>query len=107
MSLELEIEPLPCCREGFARYADLRADKARRNRAIAVIFDQMRPQVSAILAIDDRAAGCAGVALVGSDQLQRIAEQFDMLAIDRRDAGELRPDQAHRIVTAADAGLRS
>src|SRR5467141_965042 len=65
----------------------------------------MRPQASAILAIDDRAAGCAGVALVGSDQLQRIAEQFDMLAIDRRDAGQLRAGQAHRIVTAADAGL--
>src|SRR6266404_339830 len=65
----------------------------------------MRPQISAILAIDDRAAGCAGVALVGSDQLQRIAEQFDMLVIDRCDAGQLRADQAHRIVTAADAGL--
>jgi len=34
-----------------------------------------------------------------------MTEQFDMLVIDRRDAGHLRADQAHRIVAAADAGL--
>ena len=34
-----------------------------------------------------------------------MAEQFDMLVIDRGDAGDLRADQTHRIVTAADPGL--
>ena len=65
----------------------------------------MRPQVSAILAIDDGAARGAGVALVGNDQLERMAEQFDMLVIDRGHAGLQRADQADRIVAAADAGL--
>jgi hypothetical protein len=45
VSLEPEIEPLPRCRERFARYADLIADKARRDRAIAVVFDEVRPQI--------------------------------------------------------------
>ena len=34
-----------------------------------------------------------------------MAEQFDMLVIDRGDAGDERADQTHRIVAAADAGL--
>ena len=65
----------------------------------------MRPQAPAVLAVDDGAAGCTGVALVGDDQFQRVAEQFDMLVIDRGDAGGARADQTNRIVAAADAGL--
>src|SRR5437870_293194 len=72
---------------------------------MAVIGEQMRPKVFAVFAIDDRAAGRAGVALVGYDQFQRVAKQFDMLIVDRGDAGLQRADQADRIVTAADAGL--
>ncbi len=65
----------------------------------------MRTKVFAVFAEDDRAAGRAGVALVGYDQFERMAEQFDMLVVDRGDAGIERADQANRIVTAADAGL--
>src|SRR5258708_10700295 len=65
----------------------------------------MRPKVLATFAVDDRSAGCAGVALVGRDQFQGMAEQLDMLVVDRGDAGYERADQAHRIVAAADAGL--
>src|SRR5260370_16891898 len=65
----------------------------------------MRPKVLASFAVDDRSAGCAGVALVGRDQFQGMAEQLDMLVVDRGDAGYERADQAHRIVAAADAGL--
>ena len=72
---------------------------------MAVIFEEMRPQASAVLAIDDGAAGGAGVALVGYDQFQRMAEQFDMLVIDRGRRRFARADQADRIVAAADAGL--
>ena len=78
---------------------------SERDAAMAVIFEQMRPQVTAVLAVDDGAAGGAGVALVGYDQFQRIAEQFDMLVVDRGHAGLARADQADRIVAAADAGL--
>src|SRR4029079_3836368 len=65
----------------------------------------MPPQRSAVLAVDDGAAAGAGVALVGSDKLQRSAEQFDMLVIDRGHAGLKRADQADRIVAAANTGL--
>ncbi len=88
-----------------------RRSRYRRGRtasatlAIAVIFEEMRPQASAVFAVDDGAAGGTGVALVGNDQFQRMAEQFDMLVIDRGHAGLERADQANRIVAAADAGL--
>ena len=72
---------------------------------MAVIFDQMRLQVRAILAIDDGAAGGAGVALVGGDQVEGMTEQCDMLVIDRGDAGRERADQARHVVAPADAGL--
>ena len=72
---------------------------------MAIIFEDMRSQVPAIFPVDDGASGCAGVALVGDDQFQRMAEQFDMLVIDRGHAGGERADQAYRIVAAADAGL--
>ena len=65
-----EIEMLPRCRGGFAADPDFVANKARCDLAMAIIFDQMRPQASAILAIDDGAAGGAGVALVGGDQVR-------------------------------------
>src|SRR5882724_8864107 len=65
----------------------------------------MRPQGAAVFAVDDCAAGGTGVALVGSDQFERVAEQFDMLVIDRGHAGLERADQADRIIAAADAGL--
>src|SRR3954452_12340036 len=65
----------------------------------------MRSQASAVLAIDDRAAGGAGVALVRYDQFERVAEQFDMLVVDRRDARLVRADEADRIIAAADARL--
>ena len=84
---------------------DIIADEQRRAAAPAVIFDDMRPQVSAVFAIDDRAAGGAGVALVRYDQLKRVAEQFDMLVIDRGDAGLACTDQTHRVIAPADAGL--
>src|SRR5882757_9977377 len=100
-----EIKALPRRREGFAADPDLVADEQGCDVAIAIIFGEMWPQLSAILAIDDCAAGCTGVALVGSDQFQRIAEQFDMLVIDRGHASAQRADQAYRIVAAADAGL--
>ena len=77
----------------------------RRDFAIAIIFEEMRPQAPAIFAVDNGAAGGTGVALVGDDQFQRMAEQFDMLVVDRGHAGAERADQAHRIVAAADAGL--
>ena len=72
---------------------------------MAIIFEQMWPQAPAILAIDDSAAAGAGVALVGCDQFQRVAEQFDMFEIDRGDAGLARADQSDRIIAATDAGL--
>ena len=72
---------------------------------MAVIFEQMRPQVQAILAVDDGAAGGTGVAFIGNDQFQRMAEQFDMLVIDRGDAGDASSHQTYRIVAAANAGL--
>src|SRR5216683_7876269 len=50
---ELEIEPLPGGRSGFGADSDLVTDKKRSNRASAIIFDQMRLQVSAILAVND------------------------------------------------------
>src|SRR5439155_9484081 len=84
---------------------DIIADEQRRAAAPAAIFDEMRPQVSAVFAIDDRAAGGAGVALVRYDQLKRVAEQFDMLVIDRGDAGLACTDQTHRVIAPADAGL--
>src|SRR6185295_5075864 len=65
----------------------------------------MRPQVPAVFAIEDRAAGGAGVALVRYDQFKRIAEQFDMLVIDRRDASLVRADEAHRVIAPPNAGL--
>jgi len=46
-----------------------------------------------------------GVALVGNNQFQGMAEQFDMLVIDRGDAGGEGADKAHRIVAPPDAGL--
>src|SRR3981189_688058 len=65
----------------------------------------MRPEGAAVFAVDDRAAGGTGVALVGSDQFERVAEQFDMLVIDRGPASLERADQADRLQAAADAGL--
>ena len=38
----------------------------------------MRPQGTAVLAVDNGAAGGAGVALVGGDQFKGMAEQFNM-----------------------------
>ena len=105
MMAELVIEPLPRCRGGFVVDADLLAHEQRGDVAVAVVFDQMRPQAPAVLAIDDGAAGGAGVALVGGDQFERIAEQFDMLVIDRGHGSDARADQAHRIVASADTGL--
>ena len=102
---EGEIEPLFRRRDGFAADPDLVADKQRGDLAMAIIFEQMHRLLSAILAVDDVAAGGAGVALVGDDQFQRMTEQFDMLVIDRGDACHGRADQAHRVVAAADAGL--
>ena len=105
MISELEIEMLPGGRDGLVVDADFVANEQRGAAGSAIILDEMRPQVPAVLAIDDRAAGGAGVALVGYDQFKRIAEQFDMLVIDRGDAGLARADETDRIVASADAGL--
>src|SRR6202030_2994321 len=80
---EPEVEPLRQRRDSFVADPDLVANEKRRDGAMAIIFDQMGSQASAILAIDDGATGCAGVALVGSDQFKRMAEQFDMFIVDR------------------------
>ena len=103
--LEPQVEMLCGRRDGLVVDGDLVADKQGRNFAIAIIFEDVRPQAPAIFTVDDGASGCAGVALVGDDQFQRMAEQFDMLVIDRGHAGAERADQAYRVVTAADAGF--
>ena len=72
MISELEIEVLAGRRGHLVVDADIVADEQRRAAAPAIIFDEMRPQASAVLAIDDGAAGGAGVALVGYDQFQRV-----------------------------------
>ncbi len=105
VAFEVEIEPLPRCRDLFAGDYDLVADKLRSDLAGAIIFEQMRPQAPAILAIDNGAFGCARVALVRSDQFEGIAEQRDVFVIDRGHRSNARADQAHGIVAAANAGL--
>ena len=105
VTLELKIEALPRRRDGFTAEPDLVADEQGCDLAVAIILDDVRPQASAIFAIDDGAAGRAGVALVGSDQFQRVTQQFDMFVIDRGHTSDARADQAHRVVAAADAGL--
>src|SRR4029077_10740557 len=105
MIAEPEAESLPRRSRGLVIDADLVADEARGDAARTVIFDEMRPQATAVLAVDNGATGGARIALVGYDQFQRIPEQVDMLVIDRGDAGLARADQADRIVASADAGL--
>src|SRR3954452_23725710 len=80
-------------------------DEQWRGAAPAIVFGEMRPQASAVFALNHRAAGSAGVALGRYDQFKRVAEQFDMLVIDRSDASLVRADEADRIVAPADAGL--
>src|SRR6185369_10893691 len=83
MKSELEIEMLRCRGWSLIVDGDLVTDEQRGAAAPAIILDEMRPQGSAVFTIDDGATAGAGVALVGCDQLKRVAEQFDMLVIDR------------------------
>src|SRR3977135_265044 len=83
VTLELKIEALPRRRDGFAAEPDLVADEQGYDLAVAIIFDDVRPQASAIVAIDDGAAGRTGVALVRGDQLQWVTRRFDTVGNGR------------------------
>src|SRR5260370_25358687 len=72
---------------------------------MAIVFEEMRPQGAAILPVDDGAAGGAGVALVGGDQFQGMAEQIDMLVVERGHGGVPCANQADRIIAATNTGL--
>src|SRR6202034_885039 len=84
---------------------DFIANEQAFDSPVAVIFENVRPQVAAVLAVDNDAARGAGIALVGYDQFQRMAEQFDMLVIDRSDRGDAPTQQTNRVVASANAGL--
>src|SRR5579863_5142094 len=101
-----EIKALARCRNGFAADPDLVADKQARDAPAAIIFKDMRRKTPAILAVDDGTAGGAGIALVGDDQWQGIAEQLHMFIVDRSHAGHAAIDQADRVIAAADTRLK-
>ena len=105
MITKLEVEALAGGRDGFTFDPDLIADEQAFDVPVAVIFDNVRPQVVAILAIDNGAARRASIAFVGNDQFQRLTEQFDMFVIDLGNGGDTAPQQTNRVIAAADAGL--
>src|SRR6185437_8420082 len=105
MIAKREVEALAGRRDGFIANPDFIADEQAFDIAVAVILDNVWPQVTAVFAIDDGAPGGAGVAFVGHDEFHRTAEQFDMFVVDRGDRGDAATEQTYRVVAAANAGL--
>jgi hypothetical protein len=53
----------------------------------------------------EKRIGRADIGLVDRDFLERVAEQFRVLEIDRCDGGEFRLNQARHVAASADAGF--
>src|ERR1700733_2456354 len=103
MIAKREVEALPGYGDGFAADPDFIANEQAFDSPVTVIFENVGSQVAAVLAIDNDATGGAGVALVGYDQFQRMAEQFDMLVVDRSDRGDAAAQQTNGVVASANA----